>query len=113
MVRLRRKGLHYLQVRILFQFHMVRLRLCCFPGLSHHIEISIPHGTIKTLMPRRQPRLVAISIPHGTIKTYQQVAILSTLQKFQFHMVRLRLPANVTYVYVKCISIPHGTIKTV
>ena len=84
----RRQGFLLLQ----FQYLMVQLKVCIIPlAIYLLVLISIPHGTIKSLItPIGEPNSQIISIPHGTIKRH-------------FHIL---------FFFDSDISIPHGTIKS-
>ena len=91
MVRLKepkKKGLN--RVR-LFQFLMVRLKEQKGRIHLHGIIVSIPYGTIKSLIQARYSNSIYVSIPYGTIKSTSAYT-------------RIREYYDV--------SIPYGTIKS-
>ena len=113
MVRLRQIRNKTILTKILFQFHMVRLRLN--KTNAHKTEETLfQFHMVRLRLPRVTSLFIkhTISIPHGTIKTPQQENNRGEWSLFQFHMVRLRLRTFRTRNSPKAISIPHGTIKT-
>ena len=54
------------------------------------LEISIPHGTIKSPYVMETEHMGNISIPHGTIKSVYPVHDLFVVEQFQYLMVQLK-----------------------
>ena len=96
----------------MFQFHMVRLKGSVGVISLEIWFVSIPHGSIKSVMFQKiiQIRLL-VSIPHGSIKSVviDSTAIEGVL--FQFHMVRLKERQRKNKGAKNTVSIPHGSIK--
>ena len=112
---------------------MVRLKAA--PAAPKHkaYPVSIPNGTIKRNVVRRNYTFLLVSIPNGTIKRqhrqrpstrriqfqFQMVRLKEHRQRpstrriqFQFQMVRLKVSFRLfsrSFIYV---SIPNGTIKS-
>ena len=100
-------------VKLLFQFHMVRLKADRYDNRYRNLRISIPHGTIKRMknrvllltLDKFQFHMVRLKVLRHRIRFYRP--------EFQFHMVRLKGHRATRFQFVNLISIPHGTIKRV
>ena len=75
------------------------------------LMVSIPQGTIKSLLRLLLPFNQQVSIPHGTIKSLHQTFLRLISLLFQFHMVRLKVTRTGRARRPIRVSIPHGTIK--
>ena len=118
-----------------FQFLLVRLKVSLLAGLVASIQISIPSGTIKSVLNfslfhvlfeisipsgtiKRAVRYClhlsryVISIPSGTIKSNNAEIKKTIKEKFQFLLVRLKDLTSYTWCKQCRISIPSGTIKS-
>ena len=91
LVRLKEKLIKFIRLNLAFQFLLVRLKEKHHDSRRRNEDISIPSGTIKSLIFRVKPSLLLISIPSGTIKSYLPIRPSVVLEKFQFLLVRLKV----------------------
>ena len=97
-----------------FQFLMVRLKDYLSCQRSNPGSISIPYGSIKSILRRLRSSFAGyISIPYGSIKRKKWLHFVQRFFGFQFLMVRLKGTVWFAGCWFFRISIPYGSIKRV
>ena len=111
-VRLKAQSKITSSIICIFQFLMVRLKEGKNTRRNRTKRISIPYGSIKSIMCFHYLFFFHISIPYGSIKRLKNLSVAVTKYRISIPYGSIKSDTRQSNARIQRISIPYGSIKS-